>query len=194
MRDESVVEAIRPVFESDGIWSDVDQSKSTYLLVPYMFAHIVLKDASKYEIAIDALQRIDIRLKAQNETFTWRLRSGWKIDRAEHRGIYYGEDGTIRAASEVYVELSSGSRIVPMRVAFTHQAAEDLGAVSRHAPNDYEAHRRQEVEKTRSYIELLLAAGGESAWDPLWPGQDHLTINSTGLAWILQEERRLAVG
>jgi len=194
MRDGKVVEAVRPVFEADGIWSDVDQSKSMFLLVPHMFAHIVLKDASKYEVAMDALRRIQIQLKAQNEKLEWRLRSSWKIHRAEHRGVYYNEDGAIRAASEIYVELSSGSRIVPLRVAFTHQAGEDLGAVTGSAPDDYEAHKREEVEKTRKYIELLLAAGGEMAWDPLWPGGDQLTIDSTALAWILQEEKRLAVG
>ena len=195
MRDGKVVEAVRPGFEADGVWSDVDQSKSMFLLVPHMFAHVVLKDASNYyEVAMDALRRIQIQLKAQNEKFEWRLRSSWRIDRAEYRGVYSNEDGTIRAASEIYVELSSGSRTTPLRVAFTHQAGEDLGTVTGSAPDDYEAHKREEVEKTRKYIELLLAAGGEMAWDPLWPGGDQLTINSAALAWILQQERRLAVG
>src|SRR5690242_3698442 len=99
----------------------------------------------------------------------------------------------MRTASEIYVSLSSGSRILPLRVAFTYQAGEDLGTVTGSAPDDYEAHKREEVEKTRKYIELLLAAGGEMAWDPLWPAGDQLVIDSTALHWILQEERRLAV-
>lgn len=191
MRDEKVVEAIRSEFEADGIWSDVDQSGSMFLLVPYMFAHIVLKDASKYEVAMDALRRINICLNAKNnKEFKWRLRSSWKIERAEYRGAYYDENGSLRAASEIFVELRSGSRIVPLRVPFTHQASEDLQAVTGSARNDYEAQKREAIEKTRRYIELLLDAGGEMAWDPLWPGCDKLTINSDSLAWILQEERR----
>jgi hypothetical protein len=145
-------------------------------------------------MAMEALRRIHSQFKGQNEKFDWRLRSRWKIDRAEYRGVYRNDDGAIRAASEIYVELRSGSRIAPLRVGFTHQAGEDLGAVTGSAPNDYEAHKREEVEKTRKYIELLLDRGGEMAWDPLWPGSDQLTINSNALAWILQEEKRLAIG
>src|SRR5215470_11634427 len=126
MRDEKVVEAVRPVFEARGIWSDVDQSRSMFLLVPDMFAHIVLTDASRYELAMEALQGIQNQVKAEGERFEWRLRSSWKIDRAEYRGAYYDERGAICAASEIFVALNSGSRMVPMRVAFTHQAGEDL--------------------------------------------------------------------
>src|SRR5215469_17131954 len=118
MRDEEVVETIRPVFDAHEIWSDVDQSRSMFLLVPHMFAHIVLKDASKYELAMDALQRIQSQTESTSEAFEWRLRSNWKIDRTEYRGVYYNEDGAICAASEIFVALSSGSRMVPLRVAF----------------------------------------------------------------------------
>lgn len=192
MRDEKVVEAVRLVFEADGIWSDVDQSESMFLLVPYMFAHIVLKDASKYELAMEALRRIHIRLKTENEEFKWRLRSRWKIERVEYRGAYYDETGSLRAASEIFVEMRSGSRIVSLRIPFTHQASEDLQAATGSARNDHEAQKREAIEKTRKYIELLLDGGGEMAWDPLWPGADRLTINTDSLAWVLQEERRLA--
>ena len=89
------------MFEADGIWPDVDQSESMFLLVPYMFAHIVLKDASKYELAAEALRRIHIHLKAENEELKWRLRSSWKIERTEYRGAYYDETGSLRAASEI---------------------------------------------------------------------------------------------
>jgi hypothetical protein len=161
MKDQTVVEAVRSVFEADGIWSVVDRSESMFLLVPHMFAHIVLEDASKYKVAVDALRGLHARFKAQKEDFEWRLRSSWKIERAEYRGVYYNEDGTMLTASEIYVELNSGPRIVPMRVAFTHQAAEDLGAVAGSARDDHESHRREEVEKSRKYIELLLETGGE---------------------------------
>lgn len=194
MRDAKVVETVRPVFEADGIWSDVDQSESMFLLVPHMFAHVVLKDASKYEKAMDTLRRIQIQLKAQHEEFDWRLRSSWEIGRVEYRGPYYNEDGTLRTASEIYVELSSGSRIARLRVAFTHQAGDDLSEAMQYAPRDYETHKRGQVEKTRKYVELLLDAGGEMAWDPLWPDVNQLMINSDALAWVLQEERRLATG
>ena len=190
MRDDRVVEAVRPTFEQDKTWSDVDQSNSMFLFVPHMFAHIVLRDASKYEVAMNALRRIETTL---DEKFEWRLRSSWKIGRVEYRGAYYNKDGLLCAASEIYVELSSGSRIARLRVAFTSQASEDLARVTGSAPDDYEAHKRQAVEKTRKYLELLVDAGGEMAWDPLWPGGDQLTINSSALAWILQEETRLAV-
>jgi hypothetical protein len=190
MRDSKVVEAVQPVFESDGIWLDVDQSESMFLLVPHMFAHIVLKDAAKYERAMEALRRIHIQSKAQHERFEWRLRSIWKINRAEYIGPYYNDDGTMRTASAIYVELSSESRVVSLRVAFTFQAGDDLARAMGSAPNDYEAHKRGQVEKTRKYIELLLDAGGEMAWDPLWPAANQLVINSDALAWILQEEKR----
>ena len=194
IEDSIVVIAVRRVFEADGIWSDVDQSKSMFLLVPHMLAHIVLKDAAKYEATMDALRRIEVQFRAQNERFEWGLRSSWKIDHVEFIAPYYIEDGTICAASEIRVQMISGSRIVLLRVAFTHQAGEDLERATKSAPNDYEAHKREEVEKTRRFVELLLARGGEMAWDPLWPGNDKLKINSIALEWILQEEQqRLAV-
>ena len=188
MTDEKVIEVVRAAFAADGIWSDVDQSESMFLLVPHMFAHVVLRDASKYEVAIDAMRRIHVQSKSEGETFEWRLRSRWKIERAEYRGPYYNENGAICAASEMYVELRSGARTVALRIPFTHQAGEDLRTVTGAARDDYEAHKRAEVEKTRKYLELLLDAGGEMAWDPLWKGGDQLTINSGALAWILQEE------
>ena len=192
MTEEKLREVVRAEFEREGIWSAVDQSRSMFLLGSQMYAHIVLTDASKYEAAREALRRIHIQLKAQQETVEFRLRSNWKIESAEYRGAYYDEDGSLRAASEVGVVLSSGTRIVPIRVAFSDQAGEYLGTIRGSKPNDYEAQKREEVEKTRRYVELLLAAGGEMAWDPLWPGQDHQVIDTAALEWILQEERRLA--
>lgn len=194
MNDESVINAVQSAFEADGIWADVDQSKSMFLLLPHMFAHVVLKDASKYELAMEALRRIHIQLKARHERFEWRLRSSWRIQGVEYRGAYYNDDGALLTASEIYVELISGSRTSGLRVAFTLQAADDLKEVSGFTKSNYEAQKREVVEKTRKYVELLLAAGGEMAWDPLWVGGDRLTINSSALAWILQEEKRLAVG
>jgi hypothetical protein len=182
MDEKSVISAVRPSFEADGIWSDVDQSQSMFLLVPNMFVHIVLKDASKYEAAVDALRRIQIDLKAQDEVFEWRARSIWKIARAEYRGAYYDKDGALRTASE----------ILPLRVAFTHQAGDDLRTATGSAANNFGAHKGEKIDKTRKFIEFLLAAGGDMAWDPLWSGGDQLTIDSSAVAWILQEERRLA--
>ena len=59
------------------------------------------------------------------------------------------------------MELRSGSRIVSLGIPFTHQASEDLQAATGSARNDYEAQKREAVEKTRKYIELLLDAGGD---------------------------------
>lgn len=193
MTDEMVLEVVRAAFSDDGIWSDVDQSESMFLLAPHMFAHVVLRDASKYEVAMDAMRRIQVQLKGADETFEWKLRSVWKIECVEYRGPYYNENGAICAASDMYVELRSGARTVALRVPFTHQAGEDLRTVTGAARGDYEAHKRAKVEKTRKYLELLLDAGGEMAWDPLRKGGDQLTMNSDALAWTLQEERRLAV-
>jgi hypothetical protein len=193
MIDEKVVEVVRAAFAADGIWSDVDQSESMFLLVPHTFAHVVLKDASKYEVAMDAMRRIQVQLKSEGETFDWRLRSRWKIERVECLGPHCNENGAICAASEMRVEMRSGIRIVYLRIPFTHQAGEDLRTATGAARDDYGAHKRAQIEKTRKYIEFLVDAGGEMAWDPLWRGADQLTINSDTLAWILQEERRLAV-
>jgi len=76
---------------------------------------------------------------------------------------------------------------------FSHQAGEDLARATGTSPKDYEILNRLKTQKTRRYIELLLAAGGEMAWDPLWPGGDQLRIESPALAWILQEEKRAAL-
>jgi hypothetical protein len=192
MNDHKVLEAVRSVFEAEGIWPDVDESKSMFLRVPHVFAHVVLKDASKYEAAIDAMRRIKLQSRAENERFEWKLRSNWTIQRVEYRGAYYNDEGSLCAASEVNVALASGLRIASLRVPFSHQAGEDLARIAAIAPDDHEALKELKVEKTRRYVEFLLAAGGEMAWDPLWQGGNQLTIDSAALAWVLQEEKRAA--
>lgn len=109
------------------------------------------------------------------------LRSRWKIERVEYRGPYYNENGAICAASEMYVELRSGARTEGLRIPFTHQAGEDLRTVTGAARDDYEAHKRAEVEKTREYPELLLDAGGEMAWALF--GKAGISSQSTATRW-----------
>jgi hypothetical protein len=102
---------VRQALEEDGLWAAVDQSRSLFLTVGYMFAHVVLNDASKYEKALDALRRLHIQLKAKHQEFEWMLRSTWQIASVEHRGPYYDEDGNIYAATDIQITLKSGPRV-----------------------------------------------------------------------------------
>src|SRR5438067_19854 len=130
--------------------------------------------------ALKALRELQLRLKSNGQQFESRLRSHWRIEQVEHKGAYYDESGNLHAAADLHVTLSSGTRVQGVRVAFTSQAGHDLKRMTGTSDRDYETQRRQKIDTTRSFIRLLLAAGGDFAWDPLW--NDHLTIDSATLA------------
>jgi hypothetical protein len=188
MTDEKVEEIVRQSLEAQNLWIAVNRSRSLFLKTDHIFAHVVLNDASNYEKALNALRTLQIQLETEHQKLEWLLRSQWEIIGVEYRGPYY-EGGHLYAASDIIVTLQSGSRVQTVRVAFSHQAGDDLRQELHADPTDYERLKQEKVKATRKYIELLLSASGrDNSWDPLWPGCDHEQINSDGLAWILQQE------
>src|SRR6266700_4239023 len=167
MTDEALKNVIETALAKGSLWSSVNQSKSQFLHMGYLFTHLVLTDASKYESAVKVMQDLKRELQLSEKELRFLVRSTWEITDAEYLGPYYDKNLNLTAASAIVVRLKSGNRIHSIRVAVTEFASRALQMHTGTAEGDYAGHQRDMTEAAKNFITLLLAGGGTSnAWDP----------------------------
>jgi len=150
-----------------GLWRVVDRHKSQFLEFPDgVFAEVVLADGSKLEDAEGVLRALRENLRKQGIELDAIVRATWTVENIGDPRPSIDISGDIRLATVFQVRLVSGGATADVDVVMDPPVVLGIRRklLSASAKSLDEIAVMKEV--VREFLNLELALGGESYWDP----------------------------
>ena len=175
MTSTEVERLIREELVAAGLWQTVDQYKSQFLEFPDgFFAEIVLTDGSKLVDVGSVVRQVEENLRKQGTELDVIVRSIWTVKEIGEPP-YGNQLGRFR----VPVTLTSGAETRKIDVDVLYEVVLDIK--NRIAGKGL-AETSAIKEVVREFVEMELALGGESYWDPIqYPRRE---INESALSYL----------
>jgi hypothetical protein len=175
MTSTEVEKLIREALVAAGLWQAVDQYKSQFLEFPDgFFAEIVLTDGSKLVDVGSVVRQIEEDQRKQGTELDVIVRSIWTV-----KEIGDPPYGNQIGRWQVPVMLTSGTETRKINVDVLQEVVLDIK--NRIAGKGL-AETSAIKEVVREFVEMELALGGESYWDPV---QDpRREINGNALSYL----------
>ena len=171
---------IREELTAAGLWLSVDQYKSQFLEFPDgLFAELVLSDGSKLADVERIAREVGDELKKQGIDLDAIIRSTWSVKEIGDPSPAIAPSGRLVPAWRVPVTLISGGASRDIQVDVLYSVVLDIKQrIAGKGLDETSAVK----EIVREYIEMELARGGESYWDPIhYPQQE---INGNALTYL----------
>jgi len=163
--------------------SDLVSSRSSQFLDlgEYLFAEVVLTDATRLEEVEGIVRDTAEELKPRGIVLDRVVRAQWEIVEVSHAGSSRAPDGGIRAASEFHVILKSGSR--------THHVAVDVSSGAIAVLKQKLGVEKLSFQKTIaqtvcSFVQYQLSMGGTAYWSPLVAPR--LELNHLAMSFVVE--------
>jgi hypothetical protein len=175
-----------------GIMPFVDREKSQFLTeLPEWFVEIVLTDASYQADTERILRGISAGLRKSGTNSDVVVRSLWEPVEVWYAGPARTKEGGLRTALDFRARLQSGQRETEVRVDVTIAALailrQQLGkedfVSSGWSPQRSDVEEQDIAASVTRFLELQLAQGGTSYWDPLL--DSHLDLNEPAMSYVL---------
>lgn len=176
---------IRGRLQAAGLWEKLDLRESQFLdLPPLVFVELVLYDAGLVNRVADIAN--DIQLAHPEQEMDTVIRAHWQVRSVLYAGYAMGLSGGIRAAERFDVIIFSGSVTQQVIVDVTKDALDLLRSKLGVTDADPLPHRQLIANLVRSYVEMQLAQGGTSYWDPI--RVPHLDVNAAAVQYMVGHE------
>jgi hypothetical protein len=167
--------------EAVGLWNKLDLRESQFLdLPPQVFVELVLHDAGVAERIADVAG--DIRAAHRDEEIDIVIRANWKIRSVLYAGHALGLSGGVRAAERFDVVIMSGDETRKVTIDVLKDAVDLLK--SKLLPGM--AYEQVVKELVQKFVEMELAQGGTSYWDPV--RHPHLDVNAAAVQYMIGHE------
>ena len=171
--------------EAVGLWNKLDLRESQFLeLPPQVFVELVLFDASVVNRIADIAS--DIQLAHPDDGIDIVIRAHWKIRSVNYAGYAVGFSGRVRAAERFDVVIVSGDVTQKVTVDVLQDASSVLKSKLQPVVADSAAYRKIVADLVRRFVEMQLAQGGTSYWDPI--RHPHLDINAADVQYMIGHE------
>lgn len=162
---------IREKLAATGLLKILDEDKSQFLEFPDgLFAELVLTDGSRLADVERIGREVRESLKKQNIDVDVIARALWSVKEVGDPQPARGASGGIRAAWAVPVTLVCGSSMRNVEVDVGLLAVDEIKRKIKGKSLDESVAIKEVVKE---FVEMQLALGGESYWDPVrYPQQD----------------------